>query len=134
MNYATPGPYTLSVKPQRKQAAAVMDIRRIRLVPANTAALPAPAARDWVAARHIVVLGDSITYGGEWVEWVETWLHLAFPDAQIEVLNLGPPSETVSGLSEAGHAGGHFRGRISMSAWGGCWRNCIRISSLRVTA
>lgn len=108
VTYATPGPYTLSIKPQSKKAAAVMDIRRIRLVPANTASLPAPAARDWVAARRIVVLGDSITYGGEWVEWVETWLHLAFPDAQIEVLNLGLPSETASGLSEAGHAGGAF--------------------------
>ncbi|MCW5558200.1 MAG: lysophospholipase, partial [Verrucomicrobiae bacterium] len=85
-----------------------MDIRRIRLVPSATAAEPTPGARDLVAARRVVVLGDSITYGGEWVEWVGTWVRLAYPDARTEILNLGLPSETASGLSEPGHAGGDF--------------------------
>ncbi|MBN8246006.1 MAG: SGNH/GDSL hydrolase family protein [Verrucomicrobia bacterium] len=85
-----------------------MDIRRIRLVPASTAQDPSPAARDLVAARRVVVLGDSITYGGEWVELLGTWMRLAHPEAQIEFLNLGLPSETASGLSEPGHAGGSF--------------------------
>jgi len=98
----------LAIKPQRKQGGAVMDIRRIRLVPSTTAAEPAPGARDWVAARRVVVLGDSITYGGEWVELLATWMRLAYPDARTEFLNLGLPSETASGLSEPGHAGGAF--------------------------
>jgi len=60
------------------------------------------------SARRIVVLGDSITYGGEYVEFFETWLRLSAPTSTVEVLNLGLPSETVSGLSEDGHAGGSF--------------------------
>ncbi len=105
---AAAGKQTLAIKPQRKQAAAVMDIRKVRLVPATTAAVPAPAARAFVAAKRVVFLGDSITYAGEWVEFVETWLRLKFPDADVEIIDLGLPSETVSGLSEPGHAGGSF--------------------------
>ncbi|MBX3734497.1 MAG: SGNH/GDSL hydrolase family protein [Verrucomicrobiae bacterium] len=85
-----------------------MDIRRIRLVPVVTAATPTPGARDLTAARRVVVLGDSITYAGGWVEFVEAWLRLAFPDSEVEFLNLGLPSETASGMSEPGHAGGTF--------------------------
>lgn len=108
VTFANAGPQTLAIQPQRKQAGAVMDIRKIRLVPTTTDTVPSPAARAWVAAPRVVILGDSITYGGAWVEWVETWLHLQFPEVQIEVLNLGLPSETASGLSEPGHAGGAF--------------------------
>lgn len=60
------------------------------------------------AARRILFLGDSITYGGQYVEYFETLLRLRFPDWPGEILNLGLPSETVSGLSEDGHAGGKF--------------------------
>ena len=105
---AAAGKQTLAIKPQRKQAAAVMDIRKVRLVPVTTAAVPSPAARAFVAAKRVVFLGDSITYAGEWVEFVETWLRLKFPDADMEIIDLGLPSETVSGLSEPGHAGGSF--------------------------
>jgi lysophospholipase L1-like esterase len=108
VTFSSAGPQTLAIKPQNKKAAAVMDIRRIRLVPTTTAAIPSPAARAFVAAPRVVILGDSITYGGEWPEWVETWLHLQFPEARVEFVNLGLPSETASGLSEAGHAGGSF--------------------------
>jgi lysophospholipase L1-like esterase/pimeloyl-ACP methyl ester carboxylesterase len=58
--------------------------------------------------RRVVFLGDSITYGGQYVEFVETWLVTRQPERQLEVLNVGLPSETVSGLSEEGHAGGKF--------------------------
>ncbi len=109
---ATPGKHTLVIQPQRKQASAVMDVRKVRLVPvgsgAEPAPEPAPGARDFLAARRVVFLGDSITYGGEWVEFVETWLRLTYPGTEVELLNLGLPSETVSGLSEPGHAGGAF--------------------------
>ncbi|MBI5395388.1 MAG: SGNH/GDSL hydrolase family protein [Verrucomicrobia bacterium] len=58
--------------------------------------------------RHIVFLGDSITYGGQYVEFVEAWTRTQWPQRPIEILDLGLPSETVSGLSEPGHAGGKF--------------------------
>ena len=59
-------------------------------------------------ARRILFLGDSITYAGQYVEVIETYFATRFPDRSIEFLNLGLPSETVSGLSEEGHAGGKF--------------------------
>jgi lysophospholipase L1-like esterase len=59
-------------------------------------------------ARRIVFLGDSITYGGAYVAFFDAWLTASSPRDRHEVLNLGLPSETVSGLSEEGHAGGKF--------------------------
>ena len=58
--------------------------------------------------RRIVFLGDSITYAGHYVDLVEAFLRLKNPGLRCEFLNLGLPSETVSGLSEPGHAGGAF--------------------------
>ena len=58
--------------------------------------------------KRILFLGDSITYSGQYVDAFETFLFLRFPDRQFEVINVGLPSETVSGLSEDGHAGGQF--------------------------
>jgi lysophospholipase L1-like esterase len=58
--------------------------------------------------RRIVFLGDSITYAGQYVAYVETFLRLDHPTLRTEFLDLGLPSETVSGLSEPGHAGGQF--------------------------
>ena len=58
--------------------------------------------------HRIVFLGDSITYSGQYVEWIEAYYVSRFPDRHFEFLNLGLPSETVSGLSEEGHAGGQF--------------------------
>ena len=60
------------------------------------------------SANRIVFLGDSITYGGGYVAGFEAWL-LTQDFASIpKVINVGLPSETVSGLSEDGHAGGRF--------------------------
>jgi len=59
-------------------------------------------------AKRIVFLGDSITYGGDYVDQFELFLRLQEPAVHAEVLDLGLPSETVSGLSEEGHAGGKF--------------------------
>lgn len=58
--------------------------------------------------QRVVVLGDSITYSGEYVEDIEAYVATRFPASHLEFLNLGLPSETVSGLSEPGHAGGQF--------------------------
>lgn len=58
--------------------------------------------------RRVVFLGDSITYDGQYIEFLEACLKLKDPALRCEILNLGLPSETVSGLTEPGHAGGAF--------------------------
>ena len=58
--------------------------------------------------RRILFLGDSITYDGQYIEDIEAYFTTRFPARPFEFLNLGLPSETVSGLSEPGHAGGKF--------------------------
>jgi lysophospholipase L1-like esterase len=58
--------------------------------------------------HRIVFLGDSITYSGKYVEFIEAYFATWFPARRIEFLNLGLPSETVSGLSEDDHADGKF--------------------------
>jgi len=59
-------------------------------------------------SRRIVFLGDSITYSGQYVDDTEMVLRTLYPKSNFEFLDLGLPSETVSGLSEPGHAGGTF--------------------------
>ena len=58
--------------------------------------------------KRIVFLGDSITNSGQYVDIFEAFLFTQFPERQFEVINVGLSSETVSGLSEEGHAGGAF--------------------------
>jgi len=57
---------------------------------------------------RLVFLGDSITYGGGYVAMFDAWLQTERLPHPPVVINVGLPSETVSGLSEAGHAGGRF--------------------------
>ncbi len=58
--------------------------------------------------KRIVFLGDSITHAGKYIEYVQGMLITRFPERQWEFINLGLSSETTSGLSEEGHAGGKF--------------------------
>jgi lysophospholipase L1-like esterase len=58
-------------------------------------------------AKRVLILGDSITYGGGYVVDFECWVATR-PGPKPEIINMGLPSETVSGLSEDGHAGGKF--------------------------
>jgi lysophospholipase L1-like esterase len=58
--------------------------------------------------KRIVFLGDSITYAGQYVEYIEAYFRIHNPGRAVEFINIGLPSETVSGLSEDGHAGGQF--------------------------
>src|SRR3989454_3392034 len=58
--------------------------------------------------KRVVFLGDSITHAGNYVALVEAYFVTRYPQRSIEFINLGLPSETVSGLSEQGHAGGQF--------------------------
>ena len=74
---------------------------------ADPAATPAATPLELVRnAKRIVVLGDSITYGGRWVALFSAWLESQGITA--EVIDVGLSSETVSGLSEEGHANGTF--------------------------
>jgi lysophospholipase L1-like esterase len=58
--------------------------------------------------KRIVFLGNSITYQGSYVSHIEAYMTINHPTRQFEFINVGLPSETVSGLSEPGHAGGKF--------------------------
>lgn len=54
--------------------------------------------------KRVVMLGDSITYAGDYVSFIEAYFVTRHPGRSIEFINVGLPSETVSGLSEPGHA------------------------------
>jgi len=58
--------------------------------------------------HRIVFLGNSITYAGKYIVDIETYFITHYPKEHYEFINVGLPSETVSGLSEPGHAGGKF--------------------------
>lgn len=58
--------------------------------------------------EKILFLGNSITYSGQYISFIETYLTLKYPDRKLEFINVGLPSETVSGLSEINHAEGKF--------------------------
>lgn len=71
--------------------------------------ISAPAVATLPAqARRVLFLGDSITYGGFYTVCVEAYFATRAPERSIEFINAGLSSETVSGLSEPGHAGGKF--------------------------
>lgn len=58
--------------------------------------------------KRILFLGNSITYAGTYVTDIESYFIANDPKHHYEFINIGLPSETVSGLSEEGHAGGQF--------------------------
>jgi lysophospholipase L1-like esterase len=58
--------------------------------------------------HRVLFLGASITYAGQYVTDIEAYYITHYPQLHIEFMNAGLPSETVSGLSEPGHAGGRF--------------------------
>ena len=53
--------------------------------------------------QRILFLGDSNTFNGAYVQYLDAYLFTRFPDRKFELINLGLPSETVSGLSEPDH-------------------------------
>lgn len=68
--------------------------------PALTAANEAFALKD---GDCVAFLGDSNTYTGKFIAYLDAYLVTRFPEKRIELINLGLPSETVSGLSELDH-------------------------------
>jgi len=73
---------------------------------AAVAAEPVVPRAVFADARRVLVLGDSITHDGRWVAGLAAWLEAEGMTAA--VVSCGLPSETISGLSEEGHAGGSF--------------------------
>lgn len=63
---------------------------------------------DSVAGKRVVFLGDSITQAGGYVIFTDYFLQKLYPQKAFDIYGLGLSSETVSGLSEEGHAGGKF--------------------------
>lgn len=71
----------------------------------NSYAQEYPITKD---VKRVVFLGNSITYSGQFVSYIDAYFTLKHPNRQLEIINVGLPSETVSGLSEEGHADGKF--------------------------
>ncbi len=61
-----------------------------------------------LAGKTCVFLGDSITQAGGYVTFTAYFLEKRFPEERFDIFGLGLASETLSGLSEEGHAGGAF--------------------------
>ena len=59
-------------------------------------------------SHRILFLGDSITAAGQYVAYFDAWLISQRASHTPTIIDGGLPSETVSGLSEDGHAGGAF--------------------------
>ena len=66
----------------------------------------ADAGRVLREAERVLILGDSVSYAGGWVATLSAWMEEQGLTASL--VNAALPSETVSGLSEEGHAGGAF--------------------------
>lgn len=63
---------------------------------------------DSLAGQRVVFLGDSITQGGGYVSFTDYYLEQLYPEKDFDIYGLGLSSETLSGLSEEGHANGAF--------------------------
>lgn len=84
-------------------------MQMLRTLAALIALMLTARADDFLpGVKRILFLGDSITYAGGYVDKFELLLAVKHPGRDITVIDCGLPSETVSGLSEAGHAGGRF--------------------------
>ena len=68
-------------------------------------AITAPKAEpDYIKPdTNIIFLGDSITQGGTYIAYLQTYLWELYPDSNYNLINLGLGSETASGLSEDDH-------------------------------
>src|SRR5687768_9469213 len=95
-------------RPSRAGVCSIVCSIVALLAGAPSARAAAPPADPLAGVARIVFLGDSITHSGQYVDEVEAELLLAYPGRRFEVISVGLSSETVSGLSEVGHAKGKF--------------------------
>ena len=75
---------------------------------ATVAYAPPAGDAESLAGKRVVFLGDSITQAGGYVAFTTYYLEKLYPKKDFDILGLGLASETLSGLSEDGHAGGKF--------------------------
>ncbi|MFO0940590.1 MAG: SGNH/GDSL hydrolase family protein [Pirellulales bacterium] len=59
-------------------------------------------------SKTCLFIGDSITASGQYIAFFESWVVTQNWSSVPKFIDAGLPSETVSGLSEDGHAGGQF--------------------------
>ena len=76
--------------------------------PATSPQTSAQEGAGLLAGKRVMVLGDSITQGGGYVTFIEYLLEKRYPALAFDIVSVGLSSETTSGLSEEGHAGGRF--------------------------
>lgn len=53
--------------------------------------------------QRVLFLGDSNTFAGTFIAYLDAYMFSKHPERKVELINLGLPSETCSGLSEADH-------------------------------
>jgi lysophospholipase L1-like esterase len=63
---------------------------------------------DSLVGKKTAFLGDSITQAGTYIGFTSYYLQKLHPSTDFDFYSLGLASETLSGLSEKGHAGGRF--------------------------
>ena len=69
----------------------------------STASACADGAFLLMDGQKVVFLGDSNTFTGQFIAYLDAYLCTRFSEKRFELINLGLPSETVSGLSEPDH-------------------------------
>lgn len=83
--------------------------RTIRFIVAACVTLLAPlgarAEFPWADGERVLFLGDSITQAGQYVALTEAYLWAARPELELDIINAGLSSETVSGMTEPVHPG-----------------------------
>ena len=67
------------------------------------AAPPVRAQASALSGKRVLFLGDSITQGGEYLNFLEYYLDKQYPKQHFDIISIGLSSETVSGLSENAH-------------------------------
>lgn len=53
--------------------------------------------------ERVLVVGDSISHSGAYINYLEAYLRTRYPDKSFELFNIGLGSETVAGTSEPDH-------------------------------
>src|SRR5687768_7251784 len=69
----------------------------------DPASLQSQTASLFPDGSRVVFLGDSLSYDGRYTHYIEAFFLSHFRDRDIEFINLGLPSEGVTGLSEPAH-------------------------------
>ena len=65
---------------------------------------PAATTPSLLARQRVLMLGDSITQDSRYVTFFEYYVHRLAPGTRADLISIGLGSETISGLTEPGHA------------------------------